>query len=294
MKDIVHRPEGAANIPRWHFTMLRDTERNGGIESAIANLDLIDKTVVEIGTGIGLPAMLFAKHGAKHVYTCEMDLNLAATAREIIAQNRYANRITVIPKSSTEAIRNGDLPVAPDILFTETLDCGVVGEGFATVAEDIRQIAGPNTVVLPNRVRQFGYLCFDTEAHKKNTVSSENGFDLSEINSFSEKAYFSVNPALHSPKRLSPMFLVRDYDYRNENCLANREISLIATRSGTCHGMTSYFDATFGDFLVSARSKDSHWAHAFHPLKTPMSLIAGSRYAVSITATGELSINEAG
>ncbi|WP_299752485.1 hypothetical protein [uncultured Tateyamaria sp.] len=289
MKQRLGTPSG---IPHWHFTMLRDTERNGGIESSIANLDLTGKTVVEIGTGIGLPAMLFAKYGAAHVYTCEMDVNLAAIAREVVRENGYDKRITVIPKTSRAAIRDGDLRREPDIIFTETLDCGVVGEGFATIAEDVRQLAGTNTQVLPDHVRQFGYLCCDTAAHEKNTVKSENGLDLSGINCFSKQTYFAINPALHSPARLSPVFRVRDYDYRNADCLVDRTIALIATQSGTCHGMISYFDATFGDFLISTVSEKSHWAQAFHPLKRPVSLTAGSRYVARITAAGTLRLDE--
>ncbi len=118
------------DFPVWHFAMVNDIPRNQVIEKSIAAMDLKGKTVVEIGSGTGLIALLFAKYGAEHVFTCEMNQNLAAVAQRIVARTPYANRITIINESSTVAISQGSLPRHPDVIFTETLDCGVVGEGF--------------------------------------------------------------------------------------------------------------------------------------------------------------------
>jgi len=55
----------------WHYSMLNDKFRNGVIEAAIREAHVKNKRVFEIGTGAGLTAVLFAKHGAKEVFTCE-------------------------------------------------------------------------------------------------------------------------------------------------------------------------------------------------------------------------------
>ena len=80
------------DFPVWHFAMVNDLPRNEAIERAVASLDLAGRTVVEIGTGTGLIALLFAKYGAARVVTCEMNANLAGVAQRIIAGTPYAAR----------------------------------------------------------------------------------------------------------------------------------------------------------------------------------------------------------
>lgn len=264
--------------------MMRDSARNRAIEAAIASCNVGGKTIVEIGTGAGLPAMLFARYGARKVVSCEMDERIAGAAREIIRANELHDRITVIAKSSREAILDGDLPTAPDIIFTETLDAGVVGEGYEAIAEDIREIAGPNTIVLPDRVQQFGFLCTDVQAFEKNSVFDQCGFDLSGFNLFAERSYFSVSQ--HDPICLSPTVLFRNYDYMNPNALDPVEHRVIAHSSGLCHGMTSHFDAYFGKFLVTTRDGKSHWSTAFHPLREPTLVESGRHYHLRGDKTG--------
>ncbi|MER9671216.1 ribonucleotide-diphosphate reductase subunit beta [Mesorhizobium sp. M0203] len=275
-----------SKVPGWHFTMMRDSARNSAIEAAIASCNVIGKTIVEIGTGAGLPAMLFARYGARKVLSCEMDERIAAAAREIIRANELKDCIEVIAKSSRQAILDGDLPLAPDIIFTETLDAGVVGEGYEAIAEDIRRIASHNTVVLPNRIQQFGFLCTDVDAFERNSVFKQCGFDLSGFNVFAERSYFLVSQLQNDPVCLSATVLFRDYDYLNPNALDPVEHQVIAYSSGVCHGMTSYFDVYFGKFLVTSRDRKSHWHAAFHPLREPMQVQSGRRYLLRGDKTG--------
>ncbi len=72
------------SIPRWHFAMLNDHQRNQAFFDAIEATDFVGKTVLDIGTGTGLLAMLIARRGAQHVYTCECNELVAEKAKEII------------------------------------------------------------------------------------------------------------------------------------------------------------------------------------------------------------------
>lgn len=286
MTEISVRAHAGCEIPRWHFTMLRDSGRNAAIEAAIASCNVVGKTIVEIGTGAGLPAMLFAKYGARKVFTCEMDERLADVACAVIRENNLHERIVVVAKSSRQAILDGDLPSAPDVIFTETLDCGVVGEGYEFIAEDIRAIAGPDTVVMPARIQQFGFLCTDRQAFENNSVSTQCGFDLSGLNLLAKRSYFAVNKMLHDPECISATVLFRQYDYLDPNALDAVEHRVITHSSGPCHGMASYFEAFFGKFLVTSRDPKSHWAIAFHPLQEPMQVESGRHYCLRGTKTG--------
>ncbi|MER9351572.1 ribonucleotide-diphosphate reductase subunit beta [Mesorhizobium sp. M0227] len=286
MNEINSLAHADSKVPRWHFTMMRDSARNAAIEAAIASCDVEGKTIVEIGTGAGLPAMLFARYGARMVFSCEMDERIADAAREIIWANELQDRIAVIAKSSRQAILDGDLPSAPDIIFTETLDAGVVGEGYEAIAEDIREIASPTTLVMPYRVQQFGFLCNDVKAFEKNSVFNQCGFDLSGFNLFAERSYFPVIQMLHDPVYLSPAVLFRSYDYLDSNSLDPVEHHIVAHNSGLCHGMTSYFDAHFGKFIVSSKDRRGHWLAAFHPLREPIPVESGRHYTLKGDKTG--------
>ena len=67
--------------------MVNDHARNRAIERSIAALGVRGKTVVEIGSGTGLIALLFAKHGAARVVGCEMNATLAAAAQKIVGEH---------------------------------------------------------------------------------------------------------------------------------------------------------------------------------------------------------------
>ncbi|MGE0213150.1 MAG: ribonucleotide-diphosphate reductase subunit beta [Parvibaculaceae bacterium] len=271
--------------------MLNDTRRNAAIEGSIASLDLDGKIVLEIGTGAGLIALLFARYGAKHVYTCEMNANMARIAHDIVAASGFGDRITVIHAASRHVIETGMLPTAPDIIFTETVDCGVIGEGFYDIREDIRNIAGPETVILPSRIEQSGVLIESEAIRGLNEVRDVCGFDLSAINRFSTRHYFPVRAPLHEFTLMTEATVIRNYDYRSH--VDNLCRTMTAVRSGTVHGLLSWFALDFGGHVVSnSVHLDSHWHQAFHPLKKPMQVNEGNELRLMLDYEGVASINK--
>ena len=178
--------------------------------------ELQGKIVFEIGTGCGLVALLFAKYGARHIYSCEINPRMAEIARAVIGQTDLADRITLIQASSNEVIEKRLLPTSPDIIFTETLDCGVVGEGFDLVGRDIRKVSRPSTLVMPARIQQFGILVEGQAFSRLNRVSAACGFDISVLNAYSTRTYFPVRERLYDYTPLSEPFLLHAYSYSEE------------------------------------------------------------------------------
>ncbi len=279
----------APKLASWHFAMVNDRVRNDAIERSIAALDLAGRTVVEIGAGTGLVALLFARHGAARVITCEMNPHLAATARAIIDATPYADRIVVVEGSSTAAIDHGLIPGEPDVIFTETLDCGVVGEGFMTIADDVRRLAGPHTVVMPGEVRQFATLVESPSLDELNRVGSACGFDLTRLNAYSTPTYFPVHTRLHAHRCLTAPTEVRRYRYTDG---APPHPALVPTvGTGTIHGVTSWFEADFGAELVTNHpARPSHWHQAFHPLREPLTTAHGELVSISIDDRGHATV----
>ena len=283
-------PRDKRDFPTWHFPMVNDYARNAAIYEAIAALDLTGRTVFEIGTGAGLIAMYFARRGARHVYTCEMDEQLYELAVETVAQNGLSDKITVIHADSHEYIRSAAFDYSPDVIFTETLDCGVVGEGYVNVARDIAAVARPDTIILPSEVRQFGFMVSSEDIARQNSVSPAAGFDLSPLNAFSTRTYFPIRYQIYTSKTLSPVHEMRRYDYRQEPGNAG-PITMSAYASGYCHGVVSYFHAQFGEAVVTNDVRDNcHWHQAFHPLAQPIQVTAGTDYQFDLQNDGSISL----
>ena len=280
------------SFPTWHFAMMNDVSRTQAIEHSIRDAGVTDKTVFEIGTGAGLTAMLFARHGARHIYTCEVDRQLYDVAREAIRTNGLEKRITIFPASSTEIVEGGGIDVVPDVVFTETLDCGVVGEGFFSIANDIHRIAGPDTIILPSLVVQYGYLVNSDDIRGLNVAHNHSDLDLSPINGHSTSSYYPVRLPAHASRSLSSPCQVRKYSY-GEPQHATATFRTAAYRDGMCHGLLSYFHAFYGNHVISNDIRDGgHWHQAFHPLATPFLVKAGHVYGFNLGDDGSLSVAE--
>ena len=275
------------DFPSWHFGMVNDAERNRAIEASVSALDLAGATVFEIGTGTGIIAMLFAKYGAKRVVTCEMNQTLAETAQSIIAAAGFAGTIKVLNLASTEVIARGLLDCVPDVIFTETLDCGVVGEGFFPIAADVKQIAGPHTVIMPSWITQF---CVPVESASMlglNHVESACGFDLSLLNEYATPAYFPVHAQLFPHRLMAEHVLARSYNYSSISPPVPQLVDIES--DGFVHGFLSWFKAEFGAGIVSNKpGLMSHWHQAFHPLEAMLAVKRGDRLSVLIDDEGHV------
>jgi tRNA G37 N-methylase Trm5 len=82
--------------------MINDRPRNHFYRQALERAVKKGDTVLEIGTGSGLLAMLAARAGPEHVYAVEANGNMAELAEQLIKSNGLDSKITVINALSTE------------------------------------------------------------------------------------------------------------------------------------------------------------------------------------------------
>lgn len=279
----------ARRFPTWHFHMMNDAPRNEAIEGCIRDADVAGKTIFEIGTGAGLTAMLFAKHGAKKVITCESDEQMFSIAQKTISRNQLSKKIDCFFGTSSEYLDKKISDTKPDIIFTETLDCGVIGEGFHHISRDIQRIFTENISVFPQHIFQNGYMIESEEIYSLNSVESYRGIDLSETNAYSTQNYFPVRLTTFEAKSLSDTNRIKTYSYTKPS-ESKTVFSSTAYRTGTCHGILSFFHAFYGSHVVSNDTRDkSHWHQAFHPLRKPFIVAAGKNYEFSIDSSGFVS-----
>ena len=113
--------------PRWHFRMLNDRPRNEAYQAAIA-ASCCGKTVLDIGCGTGLLSILAAQAGAKHVYAVDEHEAMCAMAQRTVSLHGVADRVTLLRGNSHSLKVPDHMPERVDVLVTETVDSGLLGE----------------------------------------------------------------------------------------------------------------------------------------------------------------------
>lgn len=169
-------------VPAWHFVIVGDAARNDAYEAALRRAVTPGCLVLEVGTGTGLLAMMAARAGAGRVVTCEASESVARTAREIVARNGFADRITVIGRHSSALDLARDLGTPADVFVSEIVSNNLVGEGVFDVLEDVRhRLVRQGGAVIPEGGQLRVALCCDLkwESTRLGTIS---GFDLSPFN----------------------------------------------------------------------------------------------------------------
>ena len=96
-------------LPQWHSAMLNDVNRNEAFEKAIKNAVTPGCSLLDIGTGTGLLAMIASRAGAEKVIGCESVGFLAEAAKKIVQQNGLENNISILHKRSQDLTINKDI-----------------------------------------------------------------------------------------------------------------------------------------------------------------------------------------
>ncbi|XP_060802656.1 protein arginine N-methyltransferase 7 isoform X2 [Amyelois transitella] len=139
--------------------MLHDTERNKkyyrALQLAIEKMHNEGKqaNVLDIGTGTGLLSIMAARCGADSIIACEAFKPMAECCAQILARNGVADKITLIPKRSTELTvgDDGDMKQRANILVTEVFDTELIGEGaLSTFSHAHKHLLEEDCIVVPD------------------------------------------------------------------------------------------------------------------------------------------------
>ncbi|KAG6446606.1 protein arginine N-methyltransferase 7 isoform X2 [Manduca sexta] len=139
--------------------MLHDTERNKkyqrALQLAIEKMHNEGKkaNVLDIGTGTGLLSIMAARCGADSIVACEAFKPMAECCLKILQRNGVADKITLIPKRSTEITvdEDGDMKQKANILVTEVFDTELIGEGaLSTFSHAHKHLLDEDCIVVPD------------------------------------------------------------------------------------------------------------------------------------------------
>ncbi len=269
-------------VPRWHFAMLNDLERNEAFAVALEKVVPSGAHVLDIGSGTGLLAMMVARAGAASVTTCEQNPTLAELARQIIAKHGLSDVITIVPKMSTDLVVGVDLPRKADLIVSEIVDCGLVGEGILPTIRHAREhLLAPGGTLLPESARIFGTLVDSVAVDRLNRVQFAGGFDVELLNGLATRGHFPVRLPTWPHRLLSSATELCSFDFASGSLAdGSTDVDIDVTESGNAHGLAVWFDLSLGGGIVLRNSPDnlgSHWMQAFVPFDEPVELAAGER-----------------
>ncbi|WP_300300175.1 tetratricopeptide repeat protein [Ferrovibrio sp.] len=281
----------SAQIPGWHFPMLADTARNEAFAAALDKAVQPGLTVLDIGTGSGLLAMLAARAGAERVIACEAYPLIAETAQEIVAKNGYADRIAVIAKRSTELEPGRDLPKPADLVVAEVLDAGLTGEGMLpTIRDALRRLARPGATVIPAAAQVVAQVVRLPNLRAVNPLREICGFDLSPFDKFRNQSAHGVVRLDHEPyEALSAVLPVCRVDFANPpDWVQPQQMAWSAPilRDGTAQALVFWFELWLDAEIMLSTGPDGamrHWGQAVCWLPEDRPVQAGGQMAFRVT-----------
>jgi tetratricopeptide (TPR) repeat protein len=273
-------------IPAWHIPMINDDERNAAYERALQRAVTPDSLVFEIGTGSGLVAMMAARAGAKRVVTCEAVPVLAELAKETVARNGFADRITVLGKRSTQVKLGEVLPEKADIFVSELINIGMLAPNMLPIIQHARaNLVKPDARIIPEAAVVWGVLMQCDHLAHINPVRSIAGFDMGGFDIFRSPGYAQIDLGADPHRVLSGRVRVLDFDFRAAMKTEDlRPLAIIANRAGTCHGVCFWFDLVLDSettYRSESRSRTNHWKQAIHFFPEPVEVEEGDRLDVA-------------
>lgn len=271
-------------VPDYHVRMLRDGLRNAAYRAAIERF-APGRTVLDIGTGSGLLAMMASRAGAERVYACEANPMLAASARAVIAANGLAGRITVFDRHSTTLDRVRDLGGGVDLVVSEVFCHTLIGEGvLGSLAHARAALAAPGALFLPAQASiEVALAGFPPLAE---TIGPVEGFDLG-----------AFAPHLHAARHLPadhPGLALRSaparlfaFDFAQGELppRGGAEVGLAST-GGPVSGLAQWLRLTFAEDITyenrPGSAADLHWVISLAPCP-PRDTLPGAAYRAGAT-----------
>jgi len=264
-------------IPLWHAAMLNDTRRNDAFDAAIRRAVKPGSHVLDIGTGTGLLAMMAARAGAAHVTACESVPVLADMAKEIVALNGLADRVTIVPKRSSDLVVGEDLPRPADILVTEVFDAGLLNEKcLETVADARERLLAPGARVIPDRATVYAVAVECASIAAERHVSEAAGFNVAPFNALTPQHYLQTDLSRYDWRPLTAPAELFHFDFTREVATRGETtVSLAPLSDGTAHAVAMWFNlALDGETAIATGPMDppTHWQQAVCPIIPPVDL----------------------
>ncbi|VDK75418.1 unnamed protein product [Litomosoides sigmodontis] len=281
-------------MDQWHWAMLNDAKRNAAYAIAI---ELVancrpESRVLDIGTGTGLLTSIARRHFKNDVYCCEVDLNMCDIAEKVLNE-------TVIRKHSSHVTIEDIGSEKVDVVITETMDCGLLGEGIACSIYDVQaRILSSSPIIVPRCATVYACI-IESQAimdehitvfcgHRFASDSVTFSYDFQRSEAMELEPYWcsSANEIRGGYKVLSKT--VEIFAVNFDSCAELEKIVNEGTtdlrmapiiRDGTAHCIMAWFSCMLfpgAPILDTSPETGGCWQQALYPLPKPITLHRGA------------------
>ena len=266
--------------------LINDPVRTGAYAKALERAVRPGATVLDIGTGTGILALLACRCGARLVHAVELD-PVIDVARQVAAANGLQDRIVFHAVDSTRL----ELPERVDVVVSDIYGVLPFHRRRIPVLADARERhLAPGGAMIPRRDRLWVAPVSAPAMHAVVTrpwTDNAYGFDMRAARDIAANQWRRVE---FSPEHLAAApLLAADLDHTRP-VPPHLDVTLRSpiTRAAELHGFAAWFDAELGDgigFSAAPGGAAIIYGNAFFAWPEPVAAKAGDVARIRLRAT---------
>lgn len=268
-----------------HGNMISDPVRVRAYERALRQTVKPGMVVLEIGTGVGVMAIVASRLRAKRVYTVEPTA-VIRLAQEIAAANDCADRIEFVEGVS----RRVKTPIQADVIVSDLRGMlPLLQDHIPTITDARRRFLAPGGILVGRQDRLWAAIVDAPRQYAKIVEPWEHDLLGQDLGAGRRMIVNNIHRTRVEPDQLltSPtLWATLDYT-RIENPDVKGKLTWTIKRDGTGHGIVIWFDAELADnvmFSTGPYSPNTVYASMFLPWQEPTSLVAGQTVCTDLEA----------
>jgi protein arginine N-methyltransferase 1 len=265
--------------------MILSAPRMAAYEAALRAAVRPGCSVLDLGAGTGILALLACRLGASHVHAVEPG-EAIEVAREIAHANGFASKITF--HATTSFALQLDAPV--DVIVSDlrgTLP--MHGRHFAAIADARRRLLAPGGTLIPRRDRLYAALVTDAsygDKYDRPWRDNEFGLDMRAVRPFAVNAWRRVKLEADALLGAPGCWAELDYARVGDTTVAG-DIECRVARDGSACGIAVWFDADLAEgafFSNAPGAPPAIYGQAFFPLAERVEVEAGETARLRLRA----------
>lgn len=279
MSDGSSTPFTHSNHPALHYqSMLADARRMQSYRQAIRRVVRAGDVVADLGTGLGILAIMAVQAGASRVYAMDSRPRALRVAQRVLGANGVADRVRLLEGD----VRRVLLPEPVDVVVNELIgDFGSDENIYECVAAFAERHLKAGGRVIPSHLSTFMVPVQYGDEFRGIWRQDWQGLDLRGALEFPCRGEPVMYALRQPPMELAPPAVVEELTFGA--CMPARrlpgELEFRVDRAGTLQGFVGYFRATLTDGVELGNYPcypGCHWENWNWPVEPPLQLQAGN------------------
>lgn len=269
----------------YYQDMLSDGERMRRYREAIEAVVRPGDVVADLGTGLGVLALMAVRAGASLVYAVDLKPASLWLAEKIIAANGASDRVQLILGDS----RSLELERPVDVIVNELIGSFGTDEGIhESVAAFAARNLAPEGRIVPSHLRTWLAPVQYGRDFRGAFRGDNEGLDLSPALSIPYRPEAVLHTLRDIPTQLCSPAPVEDVAFAAdmpEKRAMEVDLTFEVHTRGLLQGFVGYFDATLApghEISTWPPYPGCHWEHWHWPVQPPLPLEAGDALAATL------------